>query len=73
LIETAPAPRTTVQSPLRWNASPDWKLDYCNVERLTAEEIRVRRSDFDQGRIEARNVRESAGVAGSDATGEMAG
>jgi len=73
LIEAAPVPRTTVQSPLRWKASPDWKLDYCNVERLTPEEIRVRRADFDQGKIEARNVRERAGLAGSDATGGAAG
>jgi D-proline reductase (dithiol) PrdB len=73
LIEAAPAPRTTVQSPLRWNASPDWKLDYCNVERLTPEEIRGRRAAFDQGKFEARNLRENAGLAGSDATGGIAG
>src|SRR5215470_14083457 len=48
VLETAPAPRTTVQSPLAWSADPDWKLDYCNIDRLSAEEIKRRRADFDQ-------------------------
>jgi D-proline reductase (dithiol) PrdB len=63
VIEAAPAPRTTVQSPLRWSSSPDWKLDYCNIERLTPEEIRRRRAEFDKGKTEAKNVREKAGLA----------
>jgi len=53
-LEGAPAPRTTVQSPLRWADNPDWKLDYSNIERLSAEEIRRRREEFDvQKRIAA--------------------
>jgi D-proline reductase (dithiol) PrdB len=72
LIETAPAPRTTVQSPLKWSASPDWKLDYCNIERLTPEEIRHRRAEFDKGKTEAKNVREKAGLAWSDVKDEIA-
>ena len=40
VLEAAPAPRTTVQSPLRWSADPSWKLDYSNIERLSPEEIR---------------------------------
>ena len=44
LVEAAPAPRTTVQSPLPWSDSPDWRLDYCNIEHLGAEEIRDRKS-----------------------------
>lgn len=47
LVEAAPAPRTTVQSPLSWSDSPNWKLDYCNVERLPPEEIRQRRAEFE--------------------------
>ncbi|MDP1535236.1 MAG: hypothetical protein Q8L92_16795, partial [Rubrivivax sp.] len=42
LLESATAARTTLQSPLRWGADNDWKLDYCNIERLSAAEI-VRR------------------------------
>jgi hypothetical protein len=48
LLERAPAPRTTVQSPLRWSASSDWKLDYDNVARLSPEEIGRRRREFDE-------------------------
>src|SRR3954447_19473137 len=54
VLETAPAPRTTVQSPLRWSASAEWKLDYSNAERLTTEEIQRRRAEFDRGKEEAK-------------------
>lgn len=64
LLESAPAPRTTVQSPLRWSENPDWKLDYCNIERLTPEEIERRRAEFDQGKAQAKALRDEAGVAG---------
>jgi hypothetical protein len=72
LLETAPAARTTVQSPLRWSADADWKLDYCNAARLTAEEISLRRAEFDRGRNEARSVREQAGIAMAHRTDEIA-
>jgi D-proline reductase (dithiol) PrdB len=39
MLESAPAPRTTVQSPLHWSSDPSWKLDYSNIERLSPEEI----------------------------------
>ena len=58
LLETAPAARTTVQSPLRWSASADWKLDYCNVDRLTPDEIARRRAAFDEGKAQAKALRE---------------
>jgi D-proline reductase (dithiol) PrdB len=70
-LESAPGARTTVQSPLVWSSSPDWKLDYCNAERLSAEEIRQRRADFDRQKDVARTTREAAGgAAGSEATAE---
>jgi len=59
-LETASAPRTTVQSPLEWNGNPDWKLDYCNIARLSPEEIARRRAEFDKGKAEARVLREQA-------------
>ena len=62
VLETAPAPRTTVQSPLRWSASADWKLDYCNVDRLTPDEIERRRAEFDKGKVQAKSVRMEAGL-----------
>lgn len=60
VLERAPAPRTTVQSPLVWSASPEWKLDYCNIARLSPEEIRQRRAEFDQQKTVAHGVREEA-------------
>lgn len=57
VLESAPGPRTTVQSPLVWSASPDWKLDYCNIARLTPDEIERRRADFDKQKNIARAVR----------------
>src|SRR5215470_4741561 len=63
LLESAPAARTTVQSPLRWSTNADWKLDYCNIERLSPEEIARRRAEFDKGKAEAKRVREATGIA----------
>jgi hypothetical protein len=58
LLEAAPAARTTVQSPLRWSASADWKLDYSNVERLTPEDIRRLRQEFDAVKAQAKGLRD---------------
>ena len=58
-LEAAPGSRTTVQSPQRWSESPDWKLDYCNVERLGAEEIRRRRAEFDEAKRQATKIRDT--------------
>ena len=63
VLDTAPAPRTTVQSPLRWSHSPDWKLDYSNVERLSDEEIARRRAEFDRQKEIARTIRDSSQAA----------
>jgi hypothetical protein len=57
VLEAAPAPRTTVQSPLRWSDNPDWKLDYSNIARLSPEEIARRRAEFDRGKEVAKTVR----------------
>ena len=59
-LEAAPAPRTTVQSPLRWSDDPDWKLDYCNIDRLAPEEIARRRRGVRRG--------EAAGEGGAKTT-----
>jgi hypothetical protein len=58
LLECAPAPRTTVQSPLRWSADAGWKLDYCNIERLSSEELQRRRVAFDAGKVQAARLRD---------------
>ena len=57
VLETAPAPRTTVQSPLHWSDDPVWKLDYSNIEQLSADEIARRRAEFDRGKEVAKAVK----------------
>jgi len=61
VLETAPGPRTAVQSPLRWSADAAWKRDYSNAAMLSAEgtaaaAARVRRAEGNRARI-ARNRR----------------
>jgi len=63
VLEAAPAPRTTVQSPLRWSSDPLWKLDYSNIERLSPEEIRRRRQEFDQQKEIAETIRDEPPAA----------
>ena len=62
LLESAPAARTTARSPLRWSGSDDWKLDYCNIARLSPEEIARRRAEFDRQKAVAKEVRTDARV-----------
>jgi hypothetical protein len=57
LLESAPGPRTTEQSPLTWSADPSWKLDYSNLEKLSSEEISRLREDAEKARITARELR----------------
>jgi len=61
LLERAPGPRTTVQSPLRWSATPGWKLDYDNPARLSPEEIEKRSKEFDEQKRIAALVRSRSG------------
>jgi len=63
VLEAAPGPRTTVQSPLRWSDNPDWKLDFSNIEQLSAAEIARRRAEFDANKEIAKQQRVGAGVA----------
>jgi hypothetical protein len=48
LLEQATAPRTTVQSPLRWSADDAWKRDYGNIEGLAPDALQRLRAEFDQ-------------------------
>jgi D-proline reductase (dithiol) PrdB len=60
LLESAPGPQTTVQSPLRWSADASWKRDYSNAAALSAEELTRRRREFDAQKEIAKGIRESA-------------
>ena len=56
LLETAPGPQTTVQSPLRWSADASWKRDYNNVATAQrrgagAAAARVRCAEGNRARI----------------------
>jgi hypothetical protein len=63
VLEAAPAPRTTMQSPLRWSDNPDWKLDYSNIARLSPEEIARRRAEFDRQKEIAKTIRDKTQAA----------
>ena len=67
LLESAVAPRTTVQSPFRWSDNADWKLDFQNIERIPADEIARRRSEFDKVKRVAKKQREEAATSQPDA------
>ena len=60
LLESAIGPRTTLQSPQRWNDDADWKLDFRNVDRIPAEEIAKARAEFDEVKRIAKRRRDAA-------------
>ena len=60
VLETAPAARTTVQSPLRWRDDASWKLDFSNLDRMTPEQIAERRREFDEIKAVAKSKREAS-------------
>ena len=57
VLESAPGPRTTVQSPQRWSADASWKRDYNDLTKLTPEKIAERRKEFDVVKSVARAKR----------------
>ena len=57
VLRNSVAARTTVQSPLRWSEEANWKLDYSNVERLSATEINRRKLEFDRNKMIAKQRR----------------
>jgi D-proline reductase (dithiol) PrdB len=59
VLESAPGPRTTMQSPLRWSESHQWKLDYSNAERVSPQELARLRAEFDRAKATARAIREA--------------
>jgi hypothetical protein len=60
LLETAPAARTTVASPLCWTADAAWKHRFLDVGKLSPEEIAERRKEFDVVKAVAKAKREGA-------------
>jgi hypothetical protein len=62
LLESAPGPRTTMQSPMRWNDDAKWKLDYLNPGQIGEAELKRRREEFDRQKELARPNRPDSGV-----------
>jgi D-proline reductase (dithiol) PrdB len=64
LLETAFAPRTTVQSPLRWTGEADWKRHVMDVSSLTPERLERMRAEFDRTKqvSHARRAQDLSGV-----------
>jgi len=60
LLEAAPGPQTTTQSPLRWSEDAAWKRDYNNVANMSAEELARRRAEFDAQKQRARSIRDTS-------------
>ena len=61
VLESAPGPQTTVQSPLRWREDAAWKRDYSNPAMLSADELARRRGEFEAQKQIARGIRNSGG------------
>lgn len=59
VLECAPAARTTVQNPLRWDDSGRWKQTYLDLDRLAPDELARLRAENEQVRIAARALRET--------------
>ena len=65
VLETAPTSRTTVQSPQRWSDALAWKIEFQNVEYMSAEEIARRRSEFDKIKQVGQRIRDNTEAARS--------
>jgi D-proline reductase (dithiol) PrdB len=60
VLETAPAARTTVQSPEHWSVDASWKEDFQNVDKMSEDELARRRADFDEIKAVGQRVRDDA-------------
>jgi len=59
LLESARAPRTTIQSPQTWSSNHEWKLDFQNVARIPTDELKQRRQEFDKIKSIGQQVRDN--------------
>ena len=66
LLEVAPGPRTTVQSPQRWSDDASWKRDYLDLAKLSPEVIAERQKEFAEVKSVARAKRERVAGEGPE-------
>jgi len=57
-LVSAPAARTSVQSPQRWSDSYAWKQDYSNVARVSPQELARLRAENDRAKEAAKALRQ---------------
>jgi len=57
LALNATAAGTTLQSPYTWSDNDEWKSDYSNPDKLSAEEISHRRQAFDDAKTIAKQIK----------------
>ncbi len=49
LLDSAFSPRTTVQTPIRWNDGDNsWKHDFMNLEQLSEEKVAKAKAEFER-------------------------
>ena len=60
VLESAPSPRTTVQSPQVWSEDASWKEDFQNVDKMPEAELARRRAEFDKIKAVGQRVRDEA-------------
>lgn len=60
LLQSATAPRITVQSPFSWSGDPNWQRSYSNAALLSQDEIARRRAEFDKGKKAARDAKNAS-------------
>ena len=58
VLESAPSPRTTVQSPQVWSEDASWKEDFQNVDKMSEDELARRRAEFDKIKAVGQRVRD---------------
>jgi hypothetical protein len=61
LLVSAPAARTTVQSPQLWSGDPAWKQDFCNIDRLSPDDLASLKAKHEEHRAIARAGRTDTG------------
>lgn len=65
MLQTATSSRQIETAPLVWPEAADWKQDYANADRLSADELARRRADFDAAKADSRPLSAAAGNAGN--------
>ena len=61
-LTAATAPRTTVESPIKWATDHQWKKDFYNIDHLSTAELAALKDKFDRDKEIARQQRETEGL-----------